>query len=610
MEDSLINPNFKTLPEMFEGVFAYYKGRTDRYALLRKVNGRYQGITHDALKADVDAFAAYLYSIGIRKGDRVAILSENRPEWVVSDMAILKLGAIDVPLYPSLPPNQIAYILQNSESKAIIVSTGLQLGKIRKIRQDVPSLTHIISMNPIDSKVADEVELQEALHAGRALAPNSPALLQPAKIDEEDLATLIYTSGTTGLPKGVMLTHRNICENIKSSVACLPVDQNDRTLSFLPLCHSYERTAGYYVMFACGVQIYYAESIDTVSLNITEAKPTIVITVPRLFERIKSSLFKNVDAGPPVRKRLFYWALGVGQRAFKAGQAGTVPPLLALQYKLADKLVFSKIREKFGGCIRYFVSGGAALPKETGEFFAAMGITILEGFGLTETSPVTHVNRIGKVKFGTVGPPIKNVEQKIAPDGEILLRGPNVMKGYWRDEAATREAIEPDGWLHTGDIGEIDEDGYLKITDRKKHIIVNSGGKNIAPLPIENMIQNSPFVDQVVVLGEKRPFLTAVIVPNFDALRSFAEKHQITFDNNRDLIQKPEIRKIFEEHLRTISRELASHEKVRRFILAPEPFTIEAGEMTPTLKIKRKVVEEKFKSELEEIYKTLVYESE
>ncbi|MCS7014144.1 MAG: long-chain fatty acid--CoA ligase [Chloroherpetonaceae bacterium] len=608
MEDSLINPSFKTLPEMFEGVFNYYKGRTDHYALLRKVNGRYQGITHDALRADVDAFAAYLHSIGIRKGDRVAILSENRPEWVVSDMAILKLGAIDVPLYPSLPPNQIAYILQNSEAKAIVVSTGLQLGKIRKIRQEVPSLTHVISMNPIDNKGDSEVELDEAKQIGQRLAAQSP--LKPEPIDEEDIATLIYTSGTTGLPKGVMLTHRNICENIKSSVACLPVDQNDRALSFLPLCHSYERTAGYYVMFACGVQIYYAESIDTVSLNITEAKPTIVITVPRLFERIKSSLFKNVDAGPAARKKLFYWAIGVGQKAFKAKQAGRISPLLAVQYKLADKLVFSKIREKFGGCIRYFVSGGAALPKETGEFFAAMGITILEGFGLTETSPVTHVNRIEKVKFGTVGPPIKNVEQKIAPDGEILIRGPNVMKGYWRDEAATREAIEPDGWLHTGDIGEIDEDGYLKITDRKKHIIVNSGGKNIAPLPIENMIQNSPFVDQVVVLGEKRPFLTAVIVPNFDALRNFAEKNHIQFENNKDLIQKAEIRKIFEEHLRNISRELASHEKVRRFILAPEPFTIEAGEMTPTLKIKRKVVEEKFKAELEEIYKTLVYESE
>jgi long-chain acyl-CoA synthetase len=347
-----------------------------------------------------------------------------------------------------------------------------------------------------------------------------------------------------------------------------------------------------------------------VSLNIAEVKPTIVITVPRLFERIKTALFKDLDAGPAVRKKIFFWALGVGKKFAKAKREGKISPLLAMQHALATKLVFSKVQEKFGGCIRYFVSGGAALPKETGEFFEALGITILEGYGLTETSPVTHVNRIEKIKFGTVGPPIKNVEQKIAPDGEILLRGPNIMKGYWRDEAATREVIEPDGWLHTGDIGEIDEDGYLKITDRKKHIIVNSGGKNIAPLPIENMIQNSPFVDQVVVLGEKRPFLTAVIVPNFDAVRAFARKNQIPFESDKDLLQREEVKKIFDDHLKKISRELASHEKVRRFILSSEPFSIEAGEMTPTLKIKRKIVEEKFKAQLEEIYKSLVYEPE
>ncbi|MFN3386885.1 MAG: AMP-dependent synthetase/ligase [Candidatus Thermochlorobacter sp.] len=611
MENSLINPNFKTLPEMFEGVFAHYKGRRDRYALLRKVDGRYQGILHDELKEQVEAFAAYLHSIGVRKGDRVSILSENRPAWVVADMAILKLGAIDVPLYPTLPPNQIAYILQNSEARAIVVSTGLQLNKIRKIKKEVPSLSHVISMTAIESKEPDEIELEEAQRIGKAFAEKTPDWSKHLeKIDEHDVATLIYTSGTTGLPKGVMLTHRNICENIKSSVACLPIDSSDRALSFLPLCHSYERTAGYYVMFACGAEIYYAESIETVSLNITEAKPTIVITVPRLFERIKSTLYKNLDAGPASRKKIFLWAIGVGQKFAKAKREGKVSPLLALQRAIADKLVFSKVRERFGGRIRYFVSGGAALPKETGEFFEAIGITILEGYGLTETSPVTHVNRIEKIKFGKVGPPIKNVEQKIAPDGEILLRGPNIMKGYWHDEAATREAIEPDGWFHTGDIGEIDEDGYLKITDRKKHIIVNSGGKNIAPLPIENMIQNSPFVDQVVVLGEKRPFLTAVIVPNFDAVRAFAEKNQIPFESNKDLLQKEEIKKIFDEHLKKISRELASHEKVRRFILAPEPFTIEAGEMTPTLKVKRKIVEEKFKNELEEIYKSVVYETE
>ncbi len=582
--------------------------------MYRKLNGKYEGISHDDLKADVDALAAYLKSIGVEKGDRVAILSENRPAWVVADMAILQLGAIDVPLYPSLPPNQIAYILQNAECKAIIVSTALQLGKVRKIRDEVPSVKHIISMNELDTAGNDEIELTQAQALGKSYLQHHPTALDGVSLSEEDLATLIYTSGTTGNPKGVMLTHRNLCENIKScnTSMCVPlgIGEQDVVLSFLPLCHSYERTAGYYMMFGGGVKIYYAESIDTVSLNITEAKPTIVITVPRLFERIKASLFKTVDAGSPVRKKLFYWALDVGYKFQASRREKKLSPVLSAQHALADKLVLSKVRERFGGRMRFFISGGAALPQQTGEFFAAVGLLILEGFGLTETSPVTHVNRPDSVKYGTVGPVIANVEHKIAPDGEILLRGPNIMKGYWRDEAATREVIEPDGWFHTGDIGEIDEMGRLKITDRKKHIIVNSGGKNIAPLPIENLIANNPYVDQVVVLGEKRPFLSAVIVPNFDSLRQFADREGITFESNAELIEKEPIKKLFEEHLKKISRDLASHEKVRRFLLVAEPFSIEKGEMTPTMKVKRKFVEEKFKDELEALYKGLVYEAD
>jgi long-chain acyl-CoA synthetase len=582
--------------------------------MYRKLNGKYEGISHDDLKADVDALSAYLTSIGVEKGDRVAILSENRPAWVVADMAILQLGAIDVPLYPSLPPNQIAYILQNADCKAVIVSTALQLGKVRKIRDEVPSVKHIISMNELETAGDDEIELTKALALGKSYLQHHPTALDGVGISEEDLATLIYTSGTTGNPKGVMLTHRNLCENIKScnTSMCIPlgIGEQDVVLSFLPLCHSYERTAGYYMMFGCGVKIYYAESIDTVSLNITEAKPTIVITVPRLFERIKSSLFKTVDAASPVRKKLFYWALDVGYKFQAAAREKKLSPIISAQHALADKLVLSKVRERFGGRMRFFISGGAALPQQTGEFFAAVGLLILEGFGLTETSPVTHVNRPDSVKYGTVGPVIANVEHKIAPDGEILLRGPNIMKGYWRDEAATREVIEPDGWFHTGDIGEIDEMGRLKITDRKKHIIVNSGGKNIAPLPIENLIANNPYVDQVVVLGEKRPFLSAVIVPNFDSLRQFADREGITFESNAQLIEKEPIKKLFDEHLKKISRDLASHEKVRRFLLVAEPFSIEKGEMTPTMKVKRKFVEEKFKDELEALYKGLVYEAD
>ncbi|NTV47695.1 MAG: long-chain fatty acid--CoA ligase, partial [Chlorobiales bacterium] len=474
---ALINDSFKTLPELFDGVFKHYKGQT-KYPLSKKDNGAYEGITYDQLARDVESFAAYLRSLGVEKGDRVAILSENRPAWVTADMAILKIGAIDVPLYPSLPPNQISYIIQNSECKAVVVSTQLQLSKIRKIISEVPSLKQIIAIHNIESPQPNEIEFMSAIRLGETALAEQPDILKGIQISENDLATLIYTSGTTGNPKGVMLTHRNICENVKSCSKILNIDENDASLSFLPLCHAYERTAGYYLMFACGVPIYYAESIETVSMNISEVKPTVVITVPRLFERIRSTMMKTIDnSGDSFRKKMFHWALDVGYKHMR----GMYSPLTGaqmltgLQYKLADKIVFSKIRERFGGRIRFFVSGGAALPKETGEFFQVLGITILEGFGLTETSPVTHVNRPGKVKFGTVGPAVANVDVKIASDGEILLRGPNIMKGYWRDEAATAESII-DGWLHTGDIGEIDKDGYLKITDRKKHIIVNSGG--------------------------------------------------------------------------------------------------------------------------------------
>jgi long-chain acyl-CoA synthetase len=610
----LINTSFKTLTEMFNAVFAHYHGRMDKFALSRKVNGKYQGITHDELHREVLAFAGFLKSIGIEKGDRVALLSENRPQWVVADMATLMIGAVNVPLYPSLPPNQIAYIIQNSECKAVITSTMLQLNKIRKIRAEIPTVQSVISFNELDAPDDTVTEFEAAKKIGEKFNHEHPNAIASLELSEHDLATLVYTSGTTGNPKGVMLTHRNLCENIKSCnesmCKTLPIDERDSTLSFLPLCHTYERTAGYYLIFACGGTINYAESIETITMNLTEVRPTIVITVPRLFERIKSGLFKSVDSSPAAKKKLFYWALNVGYAYAKAKRQGKFAPILAAQYALADSLVLSKVKERFGGRLRYFISGGAALPKETGELFEALGIIILEGFGLTETSPVTHVNRAHKVKYGTVGPPIHNVEHKIAPDGEILLRGPNVMKGYWRDEQATKEVIDEDGWFHTGDIGEIDEDNYLKITDRKKHIIVNSGGKNIAPLPIENLIAASPLVEQVVVIGEKRPFLSAIIVPNFDTLKTFADQNGIKYESNLDLMQKEEVKKLYDDLLRKISRNLASHEKVRRFLLVAEQFSIDKGEMTPTLKIKRKVVEQKFKDEIEALYKGLVYEAE
>ncbi len=607
----LIYPEFETLPELFTRVFRHYKGEQKKFPLARKVNGAYEPISYDSLSTDVSGLAAFLKHKGVEARDRVAILSENRPGWYLADMAILSIGAVDVPLYPSLPPNQIEYILKDSGSRAIVVSNMLQLGKILSIWQHLPELEFIVVMNRLDEQVDGVTELSEAKKTGQAILESTPDYVSYTMLKPDDIATIIYTSGTTGLPKGVMLTHRNICENVKSCSSIIRLDESDRSLSFLPLSHSYERTGGYYLLFACGARIYLAESIETVSLNIAEAKPTIIFTVPRLFDRIKTNILKQIENQSPIKQKIFKWAYETGKEYHKKSNSGSPPLLLSTQNRLADKLVYSKIRSKFGGSLRYFVSGGAALPLKVGEFFQALDITILEGYGLTETSPVTNVNRPEKVKFGTVGPVVDNVTVKIDTDGEILFQGPNIMKGYWNDEEATKEVIE-DGWFRTGDIGEIDEDGYLKITDRKKHIIVTSGGKNIAPLPIEQLLAENKYVDQVMVAGEKRPFLVALIVPNFSELESYAEEEQLEFSSKHDLNEHKQVRQIYESLLRNVSRQLAAHEKVRKFHLMKEAFTIDNGYMTPTLKLKRKAISSAFQKEIDTLYSSMntLYNSE
>lgn len=608
----LINPDFHTLPELFSSVFSHYRGRKDKFPIARKINGVYEPIPYSELEQDVHAFSAYLRENGVAEQDRVAILSENRPGWYLADMAILNIGAIDVPLYPSLPPNQIEYILQNCSAKCIVVSNMLQLGKILSIWQNLPDLNLVIVMNRLEEPIEDVIDLNHVKETGNKILADKPWILDGIKVDPEDIATIIYTSGTTGLPKGVMLTHRNLCENVKSCSSIMRLDESDCSLSFLPLSHAYERTGGYYLLFSCGAAIYLAESIETISLNMTEAKPTIIFTVPRLFDRMKANMLKQVGSQSAVKQKIFNWAVKTGEEYHRRmNETNQVGVALSTQHKLADKLIYHKIGKKFGGRLRYFVSGGAALPQKIGEFFQALEIPILEGFGLTETSPVTNVNRPEKIKFGTVGPPVSNVQVRIAEDGEILLKGPNIMKGYWQDEAATKEVIR-DGWFYSGDIGEIDRDGYLKITDRKKHIIVTSGGKNIAPQPIENLISDSPYVDQVIVIGEKRPFLIAVIVPDFARLNEYAAQHNIAAKTTKELIEHKEIQQIYEKLMRTISRQLATHEKVRKFLLIEEAFSVEKGDMTPTLKLKRKTITEKYAQEIDKVYNALnmVYNTE
>ena len=616
---------FETLTDLFLNLSKKYKG-TDKTAFARKpqTDELYETITWDQVNDDVHTLAAYMIKHGIEAGDRVAILSENRYEWAVVDLAIQLIGAVNVSLYTSLPPKQCQYILKNSEAEMFFVSTGIQLKKAREVFDDCPDLNRVIAFDePNISSYLDDKYVSlfdKAMAEGmKELPKQEEEIARRSKaIAPEDLATLIYTSGTTGKPKGAMLTHRNIVSNVKASHQQIDIMETDRCLSFLPLCHSFERTAGYYAMMAGGAEIYYAESVDTVAKNMTEAHPTIVMSVPRLFEKIYNLVSKSVEEGSAIKQKIFGWAQKVG-RKYADGQRGVV----SMQKKLADKLVFDKLKERTGGRIRFFVSGGAALPAEIGNFFMGAGLHVIEGYGLTETSPIMCCNTYGDEKMGTVGKVLPGVTVAIqrledneivselsgedyptdhsSEQGEILCKGPNVMKGYWKNDKATREMIDDDEYLHTGDVGKF-VDGKLKITDRIKHMIVNAGGKNIYPGPIEDLFKTSKWIDQLVVVGERQPYMAALIVPDFEVLEAHAEGEGIGYDSIEDLIEKEEIQNIYRKEVRSTSNELASHEKIRDFRIVPNEFTVETGELTPTLKIKRRIVEDKYGHLIDDIF--------
>jgi long-chain acyl-CoA synthetase len=596
--------DFSTIPEMFDRITTKYASE-QRPLLMHKVDKRYRGISFSEYRRNVELFALGLASLGVMKEDKVAIISENRPEWIVADMAVVTLGAVDVPIYPTLTPKQIEFIFKDAGVKLAVVSNPLQLGKLLKIRGGLKTLRNIILMNeksePGNNKILSYADIYAKGEEYEKLHPTYfRELLSKAK--PEDLLTIIYTSGTTGNPKGVMLTNDNLVTNIKSSADVIPFTYRDTLLSFLPLCHSFERMAGYYTAMACGATVAYAESAETVGDNLLEIHPTVVTTVPRLFERIYSRLMKQVDSSPVPRQKIFHWALSVGRAYATAKKTGVVSTILKVQHTVAERLVFSKLQQRTGGRIRFFVSGGAALAKELGEFFEAMGITIIEGYGLTETSPVLSANRIDDYKFGTVGKPIPGVEIKIADDGEILAKGPNIMKGYYNNPQATEEVIDKEGWFHTGDVGMFDPQGHLMITDRKKHLFVSSGGKNIAPQPIENLFLQSKYIDQFVLIGDGKMFLSALIVPEFENLKEYAKKLGIRFSAESDLTQVDDIRKLYEKEIQALQKDLPTYERVRRFELLPGQLTVENGEITPTLKVRRRVVETKYAALIDRMY--------
>jgi long-chain acyl-CoA synthetase len=572
--------------------------------LLHKKDGVWEPISSLAFLTAVEELSMGLRSLGIDRGDRVAILSENRPEWAYADLATLCAGAVDAPIYSTLTPAQVLYILNDSGAKAVFVSTAAQMRKVQEVREKAPMLRHVIRMD--DAPVPDTLSLEEVRVRGReGLATDRGAVRKRAdSVDPKDLATLIYTSGTTGDPKGVMLTHDNMVSNVHASVHLFAgLGTKDIALSFLPLCHVFERMGGHYVMLRHGVTMAYAESIDLVPANLVEVKPTLLLSVPRLYEKMYARVNEKVAKDSAPKQAIFRWAMGVGAQGFEHRVARTSPgPWLKLRLAVADRLVFAKIKERVGGRIRLFVSGGAPLGRDLALFFGAAGLPILEGYGLTETSPVVAVNLPDRMKPGTVGQVIDGVEVKIAADGEILVRGPNVMKGYYKKPEATAEAIDDQGFFHTGDIGLVDAEGFLHITDRKKDILVTSGGKNIAPQPIENRLKSDRYFAEVVMIGNRRNFPAALVVPNFEMLEKWAKEKGLSFKDREDLLRRPEVVAFYEGRVGEILPDLAQFERIKKLSLLPKEFSIEAGELTPTMKVKRRVIEQKYKELIDRMY--------
>ena len=573
-------------------------------ALQYKKDGAYVPISSRELADRVRRAALGMLDLGIGPGDRVAILSETRPEWAIVDFACLTAGLTDVPVYPTLPAEQVPYIVNDAGAVAIFTSTPEQAAKVAQVRGQLSSIRHVIGFgttrNPGEDFTLGEIQDRGAkLDTPERAAEYRRAALAVAP---DALATLIYTSGTTGEPKGVMLSHDNIYSNVLAAAAAVPFEGNDVSLSFLPLSHIFARMADHYLMLHTGTSIAYAESMDTIAVNLGEVRPSLVLSVPRVFEKLFARVLDNALSGGAVKKNIFFWARGVGERWAGEKLAGREPRgLLAAQYAVAQKLVFSKLKARVGGRMRYFVSGGAPLAPEINSFFYAAGLVILEGYGLTETSPVIAVNTPEHFRIGTVGKPVAGVEVRIAEDGEILTRGPHVMKGYYNKPDATREMIDAEGWLHTGDIGVL-EDGFLRITDRKKDIIVTAGGKNIAPQPIENKVKTNKYVSQAVMIGDKRKFPVILIVPNWDNLEKWAKLRNVMWTDRRQLLAMPAVRSKMEKEVFDEVEGFAPFERPKKVGLLEHDFSIERGELTPKLSVKRRVVDRDYKSVIDALY--------
>ncbi|HTR02791.1 MAG TPA: long-chain fatty acid--CoA ligase [Thermoanaerobaculia bacterium] len=588
----------RTLCDVFVAAAACGKPRL----LLSKVGGVWKPISAADFGFSVRALSLGLNGLGVQPGDRVAILSENRPEWAIADFAILCAGAWSVPIYPTLPAAQVAPLLADCGARAIFVSNLEQLGKILTVRGQLPELDHVILIEGNPPREPGFASFHEVVDRGRPTLATSPGVFdqRAARVRSDDVATIIYTSGTTGEPKGAMLTHGNFVFNVLSACEVIPFTADAVALSFLPLSHVFERMLDY-SYFQKTASIAYAESIDKLAKNFLEVDPVCFGAVPRVYEKVYDRITTKAAAGGAVKRKLFDWAVGVGRRRVPYLERGeTLPGGLAWQAGVADALVLKKIRAALGKNFRFAVSGGAPLSRDLAEFFIGAGVQVYEGYGLTETSPVICVNGPGRWRLGTVGKAIRGVEVQIAADGEILTRGPHIMKGYFKKPQATADAIDAAGWFHTGDIGEI-HDGYLSITDRKKDLIVLAGGKKAAPQPIENDLKKSPYIALPIVIGDRQKFLAALIVPNFEKLRQWADARrlQVSWDA---LDAHPDVRRLFQAEIDANNADRPHHEQIRAFALLPSDLTVEDGSITPTLKVKRRILESRYASLIERMY--------
>ena len=590
-----------TIPAMF---FSQAERLARTPLFFAKREGRYQPITWQQARQTVEALSAYLLQVPVNPGDRIVLLSENRPEWGIADLAIQSVRACTVPIYPSLPDTDIRVIAADCEPVVCIVSTPEQAKKLEIVRTQVRSIRLVIVMDAPLAEPSIQHLWAEAVQQGRELKERFQPMLthRLQELTPEDTASILYTSGTTGEPKGVVLSQRNFLANVDACLKAIAVREEDVHLSFLPLSHVFERLAGWYLMLRVGASVAYAETMDTLPQNMLEVRPTIMLGVPRFFEKLYGRIQDGLRQASPLKRRLIEWALSVGQQTASYRLARQpLPGALRWRAWLAERLVFKKLQHRLGGRLRFFISGSAPLSKTIAEFFYQAGIVILEGYGLTETSPVIAVNRPEALRFGTVGKPLEDVEVRIAEDGEILTRSACVMKEYYRKPEATHEALVG-GWFHTGDIGRLDEDGFLMITDRKKDLIKTAGGKFVAPQKLENLFVTDPYIAQAFVCGDQQPYCVALIVPNLQRLTEYAQSQGLPAASSRELVKLPQIQQFIWSRVQALQQPLASFEQIKAIALLDQEFSQAAGELTPTMKAKRAIITSRYQDTLRRLY--------